>query len=77
MLYGKIEDDISKANMVCKPIRHFKFPDNSVIPFMQYQESLIDFSNSKIFPMGVTIDERTVNVFLDSAEKSGLIRCCR
>lgn len=49
--------------MVCKPIRHFKFPDNSVIPFMS-SESLIDFSNSKIFPIGVTIDERTVNVFL-------------
>ena len=68
----KNEDGISKANMVCKPIRHFKFPDNSVIPFMS-SESLVDFSNSKIFPIGVTIDERTVNAFLDSAEKSGLI----
>ena len=68
----KEEDGRSKANLVCKPIRHFKFPDNSIIPFMS-SESLIDFSNSKIFPIGITIDERTINVFLDSAVKSNLI----
>ena len=60
------------SNFTCRPIRHFKMPDNNVSPFMS-TESLTDFSNSKIYPLGVTIDESTINVFLDAAVTSGLI----
>ena len=67
-----LKDDKSTVDFTCEPIRHFKFPDNRVIPFMT-TESLLDFGESKIYPIGITIDENTVNVFLDSAVKTGLI----
>lgn len=62
----------SRANFTCEPIRHFKFPDNGVIPFMS-TIPLMDFSDSKIYPIGLTIDERTINAFLDAAVDSFLI----
>lgn len=68
----KTENGKSKSNFTCEAIRHFKFPDNSIIPFMS-TETTVDFNKSKIYPIGVTINENTVNVFLDAAVESGLI----
>ena len=67
-----MDDGKSSVDFTCKPIRHFKFPDNSVIPFMTTLP-LLNFSKSKIYPIGVTINEDTIQVFLDAAVKSGLI----
>ena len=60
------------TNFVCEPIRHFKFPDNNVVPFMT-TTPLTEFSKSRIFPIGITIDERTIEAFLDAAVESGLL----
>lgn len=62
----------SNVNFTCEPIKHPKMPDNVVLPFMS-TDSLTEFSDSRIFPIGLTIDEKTINVFLDSAVESGLI----
>lgn len=56
----------------CKPIRHFKFPDNSVAPFM-YENPQPGFSASLIYPLGVTIDENIINDFLNIAVNNNVI----
>jgi len=56
----------------CKPIRHFKMPDNKVAPFM-WSTSLAPFASSIIFPLGVSIDENIINVFLDIAVENDLL----
>ena len=60
------------TNFTCEPIRHYKFPDNRVVPFMD-DTPLTDFSENRIFPMGVTIDTDVITSFLDIAVKNGLI----
>src|SRR5690606_1230793 len=64
---GKIETDFT-----CKPIRHYKFPDNEVAPFMWHNQQA-PFSDALIFPLGVTINEEVINAFLDIAVKNSLI----
>lgn len=59
-------------NLTCKPIRHFKFPDNKVSPFMTSTKSA-PFSEATIYPLGVTINEEAVNMMLDIAVDSELI----
>ena len=65
----KIKDSF---NLACKPIRHFKFPDNNISPFMT-SNSLSPFSDSLIYPLGVTINEEVINFMLDIAVDSELI----
>lgn len=60
------------TNFTCEPIRHFKFPDNRVIPFMD-DTALTDFSDNRIYPIGITIDTDVINSFLNIAVKNGLI----
>ena len=61
-----------ETNLSNKPIRHFKFPDFNVAPFMT-TNLLTPFSESYIFPLGVTIDKEVVNSFLDIAVNNNLI----
>lgn len=69
----KLDDnDKEVANFTCRGIRHFKFPDNSISPFM-IDNMQVQFAPSIIFPLGVTIDENVINSFLDIALKNGLI----
>jgi hypothetical protein len=56
----------------CAPIRHFKFPDNKIAPFM-WDNPLSSFSASTIFPLGITIDEKVIETFLKIAVKNNLI----
>lgn len=60
------------ANFVCQPIRHYRFPDFTVAPFMS-TDQLTPFSDSFIYPIGVTLNEDLVNYFLDVAVASGLL----
>ena len=60
------------VNFTCEKIRHFKFPDNRVAPFMD-TIPLTEFSKNRIYPLGIKIDSDTVNVFLDIAVDNGLI----
>lgn len=60
------------ADFTCRNIRHFKFPDNKVAPFM-YDSQKAPFGDSIIYPLGVTIDENIINAFLDIAVDNGLL----
>jgi len=62
-----------------KPIRHFKFPDNVVAPFMSYEtpnepsQNPGPFGKSIIYPIGFSINPTIINAFLDVAVKNNLI----
>lgn len=60
------------ADFTCRNIRHFKFPDNSLAPFM-YDLPQAKFGQTIIFPLGVTIDETVINAFLDIAVDNELL----
>jgi phosphoribosyl-AMP cyclohydrolase len=60
------------ADFTCRNIRHFKFPDNKIAPFM-YDSQKAPFGDSIIYPLGVTIDENIINAFLDIAVDNGLL----
>lgn len=62
----------TNVNLTEKPIRHYKMPPNSLIPFMS-ELNLPDFQETVIFPLGVKIDNEVVNAFLDIAVKNNLI----
>lgn len=65
----KLKTDL---NLQCKPIRHHKFPDNSVSPFMG-TETPVEFAETIIFPIGIHLDNNVVNTFLDIAVNNNLI----
>ena len=56
----------------CKPIRHFKFPDNSLVPFI-HPEDMGREGETLIYPIGVTIDPEIVRTYLEVAVQNGLI----
>jgi len=60
------------VDFTCRNIRHFRFPDNKVAPFMT-DTQISPFGESTVFPLGVTIDETVINSFLDIAVSNGLI----
>lgn len=55
-----------------KPIRHYKFPDNFIAPFMN---DAIKSNNtlSDVYVLGFMLDDDIINKFLDIAVESGLI----
>lgn len=64
----------SEVNFMDKPIRHYKFPDNRVIPFMRTQDSSQSSNpESLVYPIGFIIPNEVVNAFLDIAVKNNLI----
>ena len=58
-----LKDD---ANFSCKNIRHFKFPDNNVAPFMS-TDDLGGIGETIIHPIGIKIDDDIIEKFLDLA----------
>ena len=62
------------VNFADREIRHYKYPDNTLIPFMSDDNMAPDdFKSSNIFPLGFTIDKEVIAMFLDVAENNGLI----
>lgn len=61
-----------QTEFFCKPIRHFKYPDNKISPFCS-NTPILGQTESVIFPIGCTIDEELINSFLDIAFKNKLI----
>jgi hypothetical protein len=61
------------TNLTCKPIRHPKFPDNTVAPFMIDNLSHKEGAESVIFPMGVNFDSKIVEAMLQVAYVNNLI----
>jgi len=62
----------SDTNFQNKHIRHYRMPDNQVSPFLGNQ-GLIEGLDTAIYPLGITIDNETINNFLDIAVKNNLI----
>lgn len=60
------------VNYTCRGIQHFKFPDNKISPLI-YENQQLSQSNAVIYPLGVTVDENTINAYLDLAVKNSLI----
>jgi hypothetical protein len=54
----------------CKKVRHPKFPDNTVAPFMLDN---LTVKSSVIFPMGINFDSKIVKVMLEVAYNNKLI----
>ena len=64
----------SEADFMDKPIRHYKFPDNRVAPFMSdYSGNPGDFKASTIYPIGFFLSNDVINAFLDIAVSNGLL----
>ena len=67
--YGTVDT----STVFCQqPIRHYKFPDNDHMLFMNRDVRSYDVP-SDIYPIGILVDEDMINVFLDFAVDSGLI----
>jgi hypothetical protein len=64
---------VDTSTVFCQQsIRHYRFPDNKHIPFMNSDERGYDIA-SEIYPVGIMVDENIIQVFLDFAVDSGLI----
>jgi hypothetical protein len=60
------------TDLTNKPIRHFKFPDFNVAPFMSTFE-VAPFTETLVYPLGVTVSREAINSFLDIAVKNNLL----
>lgn len=59
-----------------KPIRHYKYPDSNVVPFMSgdfYNNTPADFKKSMIYPIGFHLSNEVINSFLDIAVNNNLL----
>lgn len=66
----------STTDFSCKPIRHFKYPDNCKSPIHDGDlDSVLKpaFSKNKIFPLGFYLDNEIIHTFLNVAVRNGLI----
>ena len=61
------------SDFTCQPIRHYKFPDFAIAPYMGTDSLTLPFSSANIYPLGVTIDEELINFFLDAAVQNNLM----
>lgn len=56
----------------CKPIRHFRYPDNIISPFIN-TTTKNPFVRSTIYPIGLFLEDSVVDYFLRGAVLNGLI----
>lgn len=70
----EVTGDLSPiTDFTCREIRHFKFPDNTVAPYIIDNEAFQKNADSIIFPLGIFLDTNVVNTMLDVAVNNGLI----
>lgn len=61
------------TDLTCQKIRHPKFPDNTIAPFMYDNNALKKLSETVIFPLGISLDSKVVVAMLNVALKNNLI----
>lgn len=64
------------GDLAGKPIRHFKFPDQTVTPFFEEVGAVINslsVKKNKIYPKGILIDINDIKLAIDKAVANGLI----
>jgi hypothetical protein len=64
---------LKDADLTCQPIRHFKFPDNTVSPYIFALSTAKADSQSLISPLGIEIDSNAVKAMLQVAVNNKLI----
>ena len=64
---------LKNADLTCQPIRHFKFPDNTVAPYIYVDDSAKQDSQSIISPLGIEIDSNAIKAMLQVAVNNNLI----
>lgn len=64
--------NLKNSNFICQPIRHFKYPNNEVSPFI-YPYASTPLNETVVYPVGMTINENVINTFLDIAAENNLI----
>ena len=64
---------LNGVDFTCQPIRHFKFPDNRVAPFLYSEISSQKFADSYIHPIGINLDSNAVVTMLNIARINNLI----
>lgn len=71
---GEVTDGAYTTNLDlrCEPIRHFKFPNNSIAPIMG-TTPVQPFGDTIMEVIGVSINEEVINMALDVAVDNGLI----
>lgn len=64
----------SNTNFVNQNIRHYKYPDSKLVPFMSTMDNNPgDFNNSIIYPIGFNLSREIINAFLDIAVTNNLL----
>jgi hypothetical protein len=61
------------TDLTCRAIRHFKFPDNTVSPYIYIDDNAKQDSQSLISPLGVEIDSNAIKTMLQVAANNNLI----
>lgn len=70
---GNNPDYPNASVLFCQqPIRHYKFPDNIVTPFMS-DNAIPGSDDVYIYPLGIRLEEKYINGALDIAVDTGLI----
>lgn len=64
---------IKGADFRCKPIRHFKMPDNTTAPYIIDNITFKNKAKSIIFPIGVELDSAVVRAAIQLAYKNKII----
>jgi hypothetical protein len=70
--YPIVSERIPTANFCQQPIRHFKMPDNVLVPFL-IDMTLAPDADSIIYPLGVALKSSVVRALLGVAVNKGLI----
>ena len=63
---------LKNVDFRCKPVRHFKMPDNIVTSFIS-SSGVVSLAETLIYPLGVSIDENSVVSMLNVALSNNLI----
>lgn len=61
-----------ETNLTCRNIRHPKFPSNNIAPFMS-DSPIPSYSKSLIYPLGITVEQGTIESILQIAKNNNLI----
>lgn len=64
---------LKNVDLTCQNIRHFKFPDNTVSPYIYAPLTAKEGSQSLISPLGIEIDSNAVKTMLQVAVNNRLI----
>lgn len=63
----------SAVDFTCQPIRHPKFPSQNLTPYLYSGVGVQKFSETPIFPLGITVDAKVIKTMLQVAKNNGYL----